>query len=130
MEIDVAGYDVHFGEVHYPEGFKELISGLTIPEQLGYFRIGSGEHMKKPYPERRAEDAPSERVESAVRVRSVIEKDGLIAGVIAENAHGAYIPCMAERRFCVKDEEPDSKAEYSYLLCVAAEFGGDDTKSK
>lgn len=117
------------GKYTLPEGFPELLQGLSPEEQLDYFRIGNGLYLREPLADRRYNKydycVPVQKEE---RVQAVIVHDQRIVGVMVRNCHGKIVPCMAEKGFIIRDDsELDGSGYktfrlYSYLICVTKDF--------
>lgn len=127
--MEQIGYQDDFGKVEYPDGFEPLIEGLPIEKQMSYFRIGNGLYTDKPLNERRNNKYDySCLLDENKDIKSIIVRDGKIAGVMVLNVYGNVVPCMAEKCYCIRDdEEPDGSGYksftlYSYLVCVPREF--------
>ena len=122
-------YQDNYGPVEYPEQFEELINGRSIEEQLEFYRIGCGVYRHQMLNERRKSEYDySCKLEDEKAVKSIIVKDGKIAGVMISDVHGKIIPCMVENGYCITDnDEPDGSGYksfvlYRYLICVPSEF--------
>ena len=122
-------YQDSFGEVEYPEDFEALIRGLPIETQVHFFRLGNGLYTHKPVLERRKTKYDySCRLDADEDVKSLIVKDGKIAGVMVLNVYGEIVPCMVEKKYCIRDDEEldgsgyKSFVLYRYLICVSKEF--------
>ena len=44
------------GNLIYPEGFADLLEGLSIEEQMDYFRIGNGVYLRRDISKRKKEE--------------------------------------------------------------------------
>ena len=122
-------YQDSFGKVEYPEDFEALIEGLPIGDQARFFRLGNGLYIRKPLRERRKNKYDySCCLDDDKNVKSIIVKDGKIAGVMVSNVYGKLVPCMVENRYCIRDDEEldgsgyKSFTLYRYLICVSGEF--------
>ncbi|MBS6397979.1 MAG: hypothetical protein KH452_12685 [Clostridiales bacterium] len=122
-------YQDSFGKVEYPEDFEALIEGLPIGEQVRFFRLGNGLYTRVPVHERRKNEYDfSCCLDEDKNVKSIIVKDGKIAGIMVLNIYGKIVPCMVENRYCIRDDEEydgngyKSLTLYRYLICVSGEF--------
>lgn len=127
--IEQVKYQDSFGEIEYPEGFEVLIQGLPIEEQVQYFRLGNGLYLSQAVLERRKSECNySCRLDADEDVKSLIIKDGKIAGIMVSNVHGEIKPCLVEQGYCIRsDSELDGSGYksfvlYQYLICVPKEF--------
>ncbi len=126
---ELATYQDSFGAVNYPEGFESLIEGLSVPEQLKFFRMGCGLYVKHPLNERKKNEYDySCTIDESEDVKSIIVKDGKIAGVMVKDVCGDIRPCMVERGYIIRDDEEldgsgyKSFTVYEYLICVPEDF--------
>ena len=127
--LEQIAYQDSFGRIAYPEDFEALIEGLPIGEQIRFFRLGNGLYTCKPLHERRKSKYDySCRLDEDKNVKSIIVKDGKIAGVMVSNVYGEIVPCMVENKYCIRDDEEldgsgyTSLTLYLYLICVPGEF--------
>lgn len=117
------------GKLTYPEGFCNLLEGLSLERQLEFFRIGNGVYRGEDISTRRkSEYHYSSRIENEKRVEAVIVDGNRIAGVVVKDCHGESVPCLPERGFIVRDDsEPDGSGYkefqlFLYLICVTEDF--------
>lgn len=127
--LEQVAYQDSFGRFEYPEDFEALIEGLPIGQQVRFFRLGNGLYTRKPLYERKKNEYDySCFLDEDKNVKSIIVKDGKIAGVMVSNVYGKIVPCMAERSYCIRDEQEldgsgyKSCTSYRYLICVSGEF--------
>jgi len=129
--MEYIAYDERLhGKVTYPEGFSPLLEGLSIEEQMDFFRIRNGIYRAEAISERRYNEYDySCPLQNDDRVKAIIVRDHTIAGVMVRNCHGKVVPCLPERGFIVRDDsEPDGSGYkefklYLYLICVTKDFG-------
>ena len=121
-------YKEEFGKVFYPEGFEELIKGLTIEEQMNYFRTTSvSEYSVTDYLSRTLKGGYC-HIDKDHDVKALIIKDGLIAGVMLVNDCGRIVPCLPEDSVCTYYADDNNGAgsktriDYTWLLCVPEGF--------
>ena len=126
---ELVTYQDSFGAVNYPEGFESLIEGLSVPEQLKFFRMGCGLYVKHPLNERRKSEYDfSCSIDESEDVKAIIVKDGKITGVMVKDVYGDIYPCMVERSYIIRDDEEldgsgyKSFTVYEYLICVPEDF--------
>lgn len=118
------------GKLTYPEGFCELLDGLSLEEQTQYFRIANGIYLNDAVSQRRYEGCHySSTIENEEAVKEIIVRDNMIAGVIVKNCYGKTVPCLPEKGFIIRDDsEIDGSGYkefrlYRYLVCVTKDFG-------
>lgn len=129
--MKIREYEEDFGPVSYPSGFEQMLEGLSIEEQMKYFRIGNGLYKTKPLAERVRESWNfSARLEACSEVQEIVVRDGKIVGVIVYDCEfGHRIVCLAEQEFCCSfGTETDGSGEkrsvqYLTILCVSENFG-------
>lgn len=129
--MKIREYDEDFGTVSYPSGFEEKLEGLTVEEQMKYFRIGNGLYKNKPLAERVRESWNfSCRLEECSEVQEIVVREGKIVGVVVHDSEfGCRIVCLAEQEFCCSfGTEMDGSgekrsAQYLTILCVPENFG-------
>lgn len=96
--MKIVDYLAEFGTYSFPEGFKELLEGKSIIEQLNYFRISNGYgFFFEPWRERKNSSARFLRVENSSDVKAVIVDKGLIVGAMVENEYGKDEPCFIDQ---------------------------------
>ena len=79
--LEIIDYKEEYGEIVYPEGFKEQLIGKTIEEQADCFCIsGQTTFRNTGWSERTSEYKG--RLSENPNI-TVVVKDGLIAGVVA-----------------------------------------------
>lgn len=117
------------GELTYPDGFKSLLEGLSLEEQMEFFRIGNGLYLNKAIFERRKNECYySSSLQMESRVEAVIVCDNLIAGVLVRNCYQELVPCLPEKSFIVRDDSELDGSGYKdfklflYLVCVNRDF--------
>ena len=122
-------YQNSYGSVDYPEQFEKLIEGLSIQEQLAFFRMGCGWYLHQAFNERRKNEYNySCNLGDDTAVKSIIVKNGKIAGVMVLNVYGETVPCMVEKGYCIRDDEELDGSGYKhfvlyrYLICVSEKF--------
>lgn len=127
--LEQIAYQDSFGKVEYPEDFESLIEGLPIGEQVRFFRLGCGVYTRESLYERRKNKYDfSCCIDDDKDVRSIIVKDGKIAGIMVSTVHGKIVPCMVENKYCIRDDEEldgsgyKSFILYRYLICVSEKF--------
>lgn len=121
------------GKLRYPEGFCQLLEGLSLDEQMDYFRIGNGIYRNEDVSERRyCKYHYSNPLQNEATIQAILVHDQRIAGVMVRNCHGKVVPCLPERGFIIRDDsEPDGSGYkefklYRYLICVTKDFGSAD----
>ncbi|MBQ6933349.1 MAG: hypothetical protein IJN37_03055 [Clostridia bacterium] len=120
--MKIIDYKEEFGEVVYPEGFKEQLIGKSIEEQADCFCIsGQISFRNTGWGERTSEykGRLSEKPDI-----TVVVKDGLIAGVVAKDDNGCECFIGPERGICTYYAEENNgagyktRADYLHLVCV------------
>ena len=120
--MKIIEYIENYGEVVYPEGFKEMLIGKSIEEQAKCFCIsGQTTFRNTGWSERKSEykGRLSEKTDIAVVV-----KDGLIAGIIAKDDNGNERFIAPEKGICTYYAEDNNgagyktRADYLHLVCV------------
>lgn len=117
------------GKLIYPEGFTDFLEGLSLEEQMDYFRIGNGLYLSQDISKRRKNKYDySEFIQDDDNVEALIICNHMIAGVMVKNCYGEIVPCLPERGFIIRDDcEPDGSGYkefrlYLYLICVTKDF--------
>ena len=121
------------GKLTYPEGFVDLLKGISLEEQMNFFRIGNGLYLKEELSKRRkSEYHTSKSIQSENRVQAIIVHDDLIAGVMVKNCYGKIVSCLPEKGFIIRDDsELDGSGYkefklYLYLICVTKDFDNNE----
>lgn len=123
-------YTPAYGKIDYPEGFAALLEGLTLEEQMRYFRVGNGLYLKEKFAERKmVSHNEATRLEECEDVMAVIVSDNKIAGIwVFDRIQWKERACMPERGYCCwhREEEDGSGYKeftlYRYLICVPDTF--------
>lgn len=111
--MKIVKYVKDFGEYSFPDGFKELLERKSVEEQLNYFRISNGYgFFFEPWRQRKNSSARFIRVEKSCDVKGVIVDNGLIVGVMIENAYGKDEPCFIDRGVTTWDASDNNGAGY------------------
>lgn len=121
------------GKLTYPEGFEQKLEGLSIEEQINYFRIGNGIYRNEPIAKRRTSKyMMNVRIDSVSDVKAAIIHKGKIAGIMVEDCYGGIVPCLPEQGFVFTDESEQDGSGYKnhtlylYLICVSEDFDKKD----
>ena len=119
------------GKLTYPEGFRDMLEGLPLEEQMNYFCIGNGLYLKEEVSKRRKNEYDySKPLNNEDRVEAILIHENLIAGVMVRNCYGKVVPCLPEQRFIIRDDSEIDGSGYKtlrlylYLVCVTKEFNG------
>lgn len=126
----IIDYKAEFGEIVYPKGFDSLLDGLTIAEQMKFFRLGNGLYLKVPFQERRfSKYDRADKLDDNPKIKAIIVKDNKIAGVkVLDHQIWEEVICKPERGYCSYYEEELDGSGYktcsfnSYLICVSNDF--------
>ena len=117
------------GKLTYPEGFTDLLDGLTLEKQIDFFRIGNGLYIKEEISKRRKNEYDySNSLQNEDRVKAIIVHENMIAGVMVRNCYGKIVPCLPEKGFIVRDDSEIDGSGYKnfrlylYLVCVTKDF--------
>ena len=120
--LEIIDYKEEYGEIVYPEGFKEQLIGKTIEEQADCFCIsGQTTFRNTGWSERTSEYKG--RLSEKPNI-TVVVKDGLIAGVVARNDDGYECFVGPEKGICTYYAEDNNgagyktRADYLHLVCV------------
>ena len=93
------------GKLTYPDGFYNLLEGLSLEEQLEFFRIGNGVYLNEDFSKRRNTECHySNTIKNEDRVKEIIVCDNMIAGVMVKNCYGKLVPCLPERGFIIRND--------------------------
>lgn len=124
----IINYEETFGEIKFPEGFEELLTNLTIEEQMEYYRTTDYSYYSMTDWRNRTWSAGYRQLEGNPYVSALIVKDGLLVGVMMLNDCKREVPCLAEERVCTYYDCDNNGAgykeriDYTYLVCVPKEF--------
>ncbi len=117
------------GKLSYPDGFCNLLEGLSLEDQLDFFRIGNGVYLNEDFSKRRSIECHySKTIDNEDRVKEIIVRDNMIAGVMVKNCYGKLVPCLPERGFIIRDDSEIDGSGYKefklylYLICVTKDF--------
>ncbi len=121
-------YEERFGEICFPEGFAEQLQGLTIEEQMEYYRTTCYSVYANTNWSERTYRGSAIRIEKDSDVTALIVKDGILVGIIILNDDRREVPCLAEERVCTYYASDNNGAgykeriDYTYLICVPKNF--------
>lgn len=129
-KVNFVKYDKQLhGDLNYPDGFCDLLKGLSLEEQMKYFRIANGLYLKKKFQDRRKNKYDySCQLQDYEDVEAIIVRNGLIVAVLVKNCYEQIVPCLPEKGFITYDEcEIDGSGYkecklYLYLVCVGDDF--------
>ncbi|MBR4878811.1 MAG: hypothetical protein IKU13_03155 [Clostridia bacterium] len=122
--MKIVDYIEEYGKIVYPEGFKELLSGKSIEEQVKCFCISGRTTFYDTVWYKRTSGYAGRLMEKDY---TVVVKDGLIAGIIAKDECGADCFIPPEKGICTYYDEENNgagyktRADYLYLVCVLPE---------
>lgn len=121
--MNIIQYEKKFGEIGFPEGFEDYIKELPVEKQLKYFRTSSNKrHAAMTYDARKKRPG-YKQIENNSKIEGIIVKDGMMVGIMIRDAWGRIMPCTPEECICTSYTLEDSeKREYTWLLCVSANF--------
>lgn len=123
--MKIVEYEKKYGEICFPKGFELILKGLSVEEQITYFRTSScKEHSEMRYDSRTMERGYT-RLKDDSKVAGVIVKDGMIVGMMIHDAWKRVMPCLAEEYICTCydfDDDDEEIVEYTWLLCVPVGF--------
>lgn len=121
------------GKLIYPDGFADLLKGLSLEEQMDYFRTGNGVYLRQAISQRRKNKYYySQYIQDDDCVEAVIVCNHMIAGIMAKNCHGKTIPCLPERGFIIRDDSELDGSGYKefqlfrYFICVTKDFNNEE----
>ncbi len=123
-------YNAEYGKIAYPEGFADKLSGLSIAQQMKYFRLGNCLYLKTNYELRKKSPYYYTcSLEEDENVEAVIVHNDMIAGVwVWDQERNKQVACMPEKDFCCYFEEEidgcgiKEVKQYIALICVGDDF--------
>jgi len=126
--MKIINYEESFGAINFPENFEENLKGLSIEEQMDFYRTTehrsysitnwSERHIRYGYT----------KLDKTPDVKALIVKDDILVGAMITNHSGREIPCLAEECVCTYFASDNNGAgykirtDYLYLVCVPADF--------
>ena len=111
--MKIVRYVKEFGEYSFPEGFKDLLVGKSVDEQLNYFRISNGYgFFFEPWRERKNSSARFLRVENSCDVKAVIVDKDLVVGVMINDYQCTNVPCFIDKGVTTWDASDNNGAGY------------------
>lgn len=126
--MKIVAYEERFGKIHFPEGFGELLQGLTVEQQMEYYRTtGYSVYSITDWKERTYRGSAL-RLEKDRDVTGLIVKDGILVGVMILDDTNTEVPCLAEESVCTYYASDNNGAgykeriEYTYLICIPKTF--------
>ena len=131
--IDVLKYDKRMGRISYPEGFFDKIKGLSLEDQMDYFRMTYKNHMiHTGWSERVAKQMIA--LSESEDVLAIIVNDSYIVGVLVFDAWNNLRALMIEGHITISYSSDNNGAgykessEYLYLVCVDKDTAVEDDK--
>jgi len=121
--MKIIDYIEEYGEVIYPEGFEAQLKGKTIEEQMKCFSTAGSSNFRHTGWSDRTSTRYS-ALEDNEEVLAIVVKDGLIAGIIANDDDGYECFIAPEKGICTYYAEDNNGAgyktrtDYLYLVCV------------
>lgn len=116
-ELEIVKYTKDLREYSMPEGAAEFLRGLSIEEQMKYFRI-----LETSDSPRFADYACT--VTQSSNAKSLIVDEDIIVGVMIYDEYGSLCPCYIGERVCTFDSSDNngagykSRTDYSKLIFV------------
>ena len=128
--MNIVDYEDWMGEIAFPEGFDEKLTGRSFEEQMACYRITESRTLARTSYgelERERVDKASYALEEYDDFRGLVVKDGLVVGVLlhawsSEKNEG--VPCLPYKRVCTyyaSDNDGagyNDRTDYAYLICV------------
>ncbi len=133
--MKIVAYEEKFGKVSFPEGFEELLQGLTVEEQMEYYRTTCFSVYSATDWQARKYQGSAIKIEKDRDVTGLIVKDGILVGIMILDDTGREVPCLAEENVCTYYASDNNGAgykeriDYTYLICVPETFGEWEPKS-
>ena len=116
--MKTVNYDKNVGKYIMPEGFKEILIGKSIEEQLIHFVItfeGDYIYYQKDFNERK-DNGKCLSINEVNEVDSLVIDDGVIVGVNVNTQYG-LLTCFIEQGIIVSDD-----LKRVFLVCVSNDF--------
>lgn len=126
--MKIVNYEERFGTIRFPDGFEELLKGLTVEEQMEYFRTTCVSKYSVTDWKERSFVGYALKIYNDSDVTGVIVKDGIIVGIMIYDDNRREVPCLAEESVCTYYASDNNGAgskeriEYTYLICVTEKF--------
>ena len=126
--MKIVAYEERFGEIRFPEGFEEMLKGLTVEEQMGYYRTTCFSVYSTTNWKERTYQGSAIRIEKDSDVTALIVKDGILVGIMILDDDKREVPCLAEEKVCTYYASDNNGAgykeriEYTYLICISEAF--------
>lgn len=124
----IVNYEESFGEITFPQGFAERLTGLTIEEQMGCYRTTTYDRFHNTGWKSRRQDSGYSRLEKDPDVTALIVKDGLLVGIMVKNHNNREQACLPEGFVCTYYAEDNNGAGYktrsifTHLVCIPENF--------
>ncbi len=127
--MKIVAYEEKFGKVFFPEGFEELLQGLTVEEQMEYYRTTCFSVYSATDWKERQYQGSAVKLDKDRDVTGLIVKDGILVGIMILDDTKREVPCLAEEKVCTYYASDNNGAgykdriDYTYLICVPETFG-------
>ena len=120
-------YKTEFGEIQFPDGFEQKLSGKKLEEQMDFYRISVVSTIEKySYGERdsKKEREKTVKLEECDDFRGLVVKGGIIVGVILKSMFGEDRTCLPGQKMTTYWSSDDdgvgstSRDDTCCLICV------------
>ncbi len=126
--MKIIEYKNEFGEYSFPEGFREVLEGKSVEEQLKYFRITFiNWYYDTPWQDRRYRRG-CVKIQENTDVRAIIVDNGVIVGAMIENEYCKDEPCFIDCGVCTWSASDNNGAgykeriDYAFFMAVSENF--------
>ncbi len=126
--MKIIKYKKDFGEYSFPEGFKEVLLGKSVEEQLKYFRITfMNWYYDTPWQDRRYIRGCVDVKESS-DVKAIIVDEDIVVGAMIENEYCTDEPCFIDHGVCAWYARDNNGAgykeriDYAFFMAVGEKF--------
>lgn len=121
--MKIVKYKESLGEYTLPEGFREQLDGLSIEEQLEYFRVSAVSTVEKTGWGTQTQKSAYKRLSEEKRVTGIIVDGEIVVGAMIKDFLGYESSCFFNKRILVYSASDNNGAGYTevedYLYLVA-----------
>ena len=126
--MKIINYEEKFGKILFPEGFEDVLKGLSVEEQMEFYRVTCYSVYSQSNWKERTYKGYALRLDKDRDVTALIVKDGILVGIMILNDSNREVPCLAEESVCTYYSSDNNGAgykeriEYTKLICVPENF--------
>ncbi|MBO7171093.1 MAG: hypothetical protein J6W28_07960 [Clostridia bacterium] len=112
--MDFVPYEEKMGKYTLPNGLKEMLSGLSLEEQMPYFFTSEYRTFENSGFSSRTDGGDLTPLADSREVKALITDGGIIVGCMMRNEYGGEEVCFINQCVCTYSTEENNGAGYKY----------------